>query len=334
MIQYLKARRTGLLVAVIGGGLLPYITCHRCHNSWELYGIVAVFNIGTWLTMWLGMEVLTHYLDSKIAWTTRPLLRLILGLIVTTAYAMLVAICLKYLFEFATGIRMGNFMSVLAYNLGITLVITFFLTSRSFLLNWRQTSIDAERLKKESIAAQYESLKHQVNPHFLFNSFNVLSNLVYDDPDKAVKFIKQLSDVYRYVLDSREKELVSLEEELHFLKSYVFLQQIRFGEEKLKISIDLNGMTTSVAPLALQMLVENAIKHNVVSEDDPLFIRIFHSNDYLVVHNNLQEKIHSEHSSGLGLNNITRRYEFLTERKVLVEKTNDSFTVKLPLIRN
>jgi LytS/YehU family sensor histidine kinase len=304
------------------------------YESPKFYGIVAFFSIVTWLTMWFGMQELTTFLDRKIEWTKNPMSRLIAGLVMTTAFALLVGLCLKYFFELSTGIRMGNVIGVLTYNLTITLVITFFLTSRSFLLNWRQTSIDAERLKKESIAAQYESLKNQVNPHFLFNSFNVLSNLVYEDPDKAVKFIKQLSEVYRYVLDSRTKELVNLEDELHFLRSYVFLQEIRFGE-KLKISIELDETKTQVAPLALQMLVENAIKHNIVSEEDPLSIRIFRERECIVVHNNLQKKTgQSEPSPGLGLHNIIRRYEFLTDQKVLVEKTAESFTVKHPLIPN
>lgn len=214
----------------------------------------------------------------------------------------------------------------------IALFITFFFTSRSFLLNWRQSEIDAERLKKESISAQYESLKNQVNPHFLFNSFNVLSHLVYDDQDKAVKFIKQLSQVYRYVLDTREKELVSLDDELSFLDSYVFLQQIRF-ERKLDIQITLSGVVSFVAPLALQMLIENAIKHNVVSADDPLHIRIYSEEGFICVENNLQKKrSSSEPSAGVGLENICKRYEFLTERKAVITKTEGLFIVKLPMI--
>jgi LytS/YehU family sensor histidine kinase len=282
--------------------------------------------------MWLGIQAISCWLDETIAWTKSPVIRMIAGLILTATYSILMVLLLKWIFESLTGIYMGNTQGVLYSSLIITLLITFFMTSRSFLLNWRQTSIDAERLKKESIAAQYESLKTQVNPHFLFNSFNVLSNLVYENPAKAVKFIKQLSDVYRYVLDSRSKELVDIKDELYFLKSYVFLQQMRFGD-KLRIDVQLDDVQSQVAPLALQMLFENAIKHNIVSQDDPLTVRAFRDGNFIVVENNLQVKaVVSEESSGLGLENITKRYEFLSPRNVEILNDGHHFKVKLPII--
>ena len=196
----------------------------------------------------------------------------------------------------------------------------------------RQSAINAERLEKESVKAQYESLKNQVNPHFLFNSLNALTNLVYEDPDKAAKFIKQLSEVYRYVLDSRSKELVSITEELQFLQSYIFLQQIRFGD-KLKMVIDLPNPTGEVAPLALQLLIENAIKHNIIATDQPLTIQVYHQDGYFVVENDLQRKtVLSEDSSGLGLDNITKRYNFLSSVKVKIEESSSKFKVSIPVI--
>jgi LytS/YehU family sensor histidine kinase len=175
-------------------------------------------------------------------------------------------------------------------------------------------------------------LKNQVNPHFLFNSFNALSNLVYEDPDKAVKFIKQLSEVYRYVLDTRDREVVSLEEELRFLQSYIYLQKIRFAE-KLTIDIQLENVNSQIAPLALQILVENAIKHNIVSEDDPLQVKIYPDNGFIAVENNLQKKsMGVEPSAGVGLENICRRYEFLSDKKVEILEDTDRFLVKLPIL--
>jgi LytS/YehU family sensor histidine kinase len=215
----------------------------------------------------------------------------------------------------------------------ITIIISLFLHGRAFLMNWRKTSVDAERLQKENIMAKYESLKNQVNPHFLFNSLNALSNLVYEDQDKAVKFIKQLSEVYRYVLDTREKEVVPLEEEIRFLRAYLFLQQIRFGN-KLVVEIDIkNDGEIRIAPLALQMLLENAIKHNVVSEDDPLNIRVYTNNHYIIVENNIQKKaMLGEPSLGVGLENIRKRYEFLSTVRVEVNEDQSRFQVKLPVL--
>jgi LytS/YehU family sensor histidine kinase len=206
-----------------------------------------------------------------------------------------------------------------------------FMTGRTFLLSWRESAVEAERLKKENMEAQYNSLRSQVNPHFLFNSLNALTNLVYQDQDKAVKFIKQLSTVYRYVLNTRDKELVPLTEELEFLHSYLFLQQIRFGE-KLKLQVELNG-EGFVAPLVLQMLVENAIKHNIIADEQPLTIRVYRENSLIVVENNLQKKsIPSEESIGAGLENIKRRYEFLSSVPVKVEAEGALFKVSVPVI--
>jgi LytS/YehU family sensor histidine kinase len=182
------------------------------------------------------------------------------------------------------------------------------------------------------VQAQYSSLRNQVNPHFLFNSLNALTHLVNQNPDQAVKFIKQLSEVYRYVLETRDQELVSLSEEIQFLTSYMYLQQIRFGE-KLQLIMELGEQQGRVAPLALQMLMENAIKHNIVSEEHPLRIRVYRQEDYLVVENNRQQKkTLAEESSGVGLENIRKRYEFLSALPMKVEEQPDSFKVFIPMI--
>lgn len=331
---YLNEKKKVFIYSLVGGGLLPFFTCTRCNHSLQLYVSVAGFTVAVWIAMWLGVEAISHWLDGKFKWTNAAGKRTVVGIIATMVYTATVVFVLKLIFESVSGVYMGNVQGVIYSALTITLLITFFMTSRAFLMKWRQTSIDAERLQKESIAAQYESLKTQVNPHFLFNSFNVLATLVYEDQDKAVKFIKQLSDVYRYVLDSRTKELVNLRDELHFLKSYVFLQQMRFGD-KLKIGLELDNVDSQVAPLALQMLFENAIKHNIVSQEDPLTVRAYCDGNFIVVENNLQVKaVVSEESSGLGLENIARRYEFISPEKVQILKSETQFIVKLPIIQS
>ena len=166
----------------------------------------------------------------------------------------------------------------------------------------------------------------------MFNSLNALSSLVYKDQDQAVKFIKQLSEVYRYVLDTRDRELVSDEEEIKFLESYTFLQKIRFGDN-LNIDVKLEDPRTSFPPLVLQMLIENAIKHNEISTDHPLTINIFNEDGYTVVQNNLRKKrIMKEDSPGIGLANISSRYEFLSEKKVEIEELDGKFIVRLPVL--
>jgi LytS/YehU family sensor histidine kinase len=203
--------------------------------------------------------------------------------------------------------------------------------SRGFLLSLRSSELTSERLQKESMKAQFDSLKSQVNPHFLFNSLNALTNLIYENQDKAVRFVKQLSEVYRYVLDTQGREIVPLSDEVKFLKSYIFLQQIRFGD-KLKMEIDLDSVNAQIAPLVLQMLMENAIKHNVISMDEPLTIRIYSVGNQIIIENNIQKKdVLPEESKGIGLANIKKRYSFLTDRPVEIIQSN-SFVVKLPFL--
>jgi Putative regulator of cell autolysis len=280
----------------------------------------------------MGNSELNEYLSQKISWIKTPVKRFVAGVVATVAFTVISVFIILKVWEFVWNLKISDYNEVIVSSLVITFFISLFFHGRAFLIQWKQSAVEAERYQKESITATYENLKNQVNPHFLFNSLNALTNLVYEDQDKAAKFIKQLSDVYRYVLDSRDKELVSLEDELAFLRSYVYLQEIRFGSN-LQVSIHDIRDHGKVAPLALQLLVENAIKHNIVSKEQPLKISIHLDQNYLVVENNLQRKMTmGESSPGMGLDNIRNRYKFLTDRLVQVEALADRFVVKVPII--
>ncbi|MBU0487470.1 MAG: histidine kinase [Bacteroidetes bacterium] len=189
-------------------------------------------------------------------------------------------------------------------------------------------------IRIENIKAQFEMLKTQVNPHFLFNSLNVLSSLIHTNADAASQFIRDLSRVYRYVLDVKEMESQELSAEIEFLQSYIHLLEKRF-DQNLTVEIDIptEKARHRIVPMALQMLIENAIKHNVASRSKPLHISINTENEgYITVTNNLQPRDDSTESTGTGLANISGRYDYLTTRKVLLEKSNDTFSVKLPLL--
>lgn len=197
----------------------------------------------------------------------------------------------------------------------------------------KKTQLEAEQLKKISIEAQFEALRNQINPHFLFNCFNALSTLVYKDAETSAKFIDQLSTVYRYLLYNQEKKIVSLKEELEFIDSYLYLLEIRFGENiSIKKKINYDDEKFYVAPAVLQMLIENAIKHNIVSRKKPLEISLSVANNFIIVSNTLQPKEVKEESTHLGLKNIQSRYEFLSDRKVEIENTESRFIVKIPLL--
>jgi two-component system LytT family sensor kinase len=188
-------------------------------------------------------------------------------------------------------------------------------------------------LERRNVESQLESLRNQVNPHFLFNSLNTLVYLIPEEPEKAVRFVQQLSKVYRYVLESREARIIPLQDELDFLHSYIFLLKERFGENLQVRLHDLNSHAGGgIVPLTLQILFENAIKHNVLSIEKPLTIEVFVQKDHLVVRNNLQKKNQVLDSTGVGLENIRARYRMLTNREVDVIVSREYFTVLLPTI--
>lgn len=215
----------------------------------------------------------------------------------------------------------------------ITLLVNSIYTSIEFFNYWRKTLKEKEEFKRTSLSAEFEALKNQVNPHFLFNSLNTLSSLIDENPRQANEFVQKLSSVYRYVLAHRDKETVLLQEEVEFIKSYIFLNKIRFGDN-LTTAIDINEecFALHIPTLTLQMLVENAIKHNVISSQKPLHITIGCKDGYIEVSNNLQPKLMLAESSGIGLNNIIERYKFLTKQEVLITKTETCFVVKVPLL--
>ncbi len=190
-----------------------------------------------------------------------------------------------------------------------------------------------QRLEKEKLASQFETLKNQVNPHFLFNSFNTLANIIDDDKTKAIEYIEKLTDFFRQILVHREKDLIKLEEEIEIINDYVYLQQQRFESAliiKMRISNE-QAQTLLIPPLALQILVENAIKHNSLTSSNPLIIEMFFENNFFIVKNNLQPKLNKEPSTGTGLQNISRRMQMLGLPEIEVEKTETHFTVKFKL---
>jgi len=328
-----KSELVNTLLIFVFGSFTTLIWCGDCwDNIWaERYSML--FSGLMWVFLWQGNGHLSDYITSKFPWLENPGKRFIWGIVGVIIYSP-AAVYLVYLIVLATlGVKVTGIGSIALIAIGITFVISFFLNALNFLRNWKQTALDAERLKKEQMATKYESLKNQVNPHFLFNSLNALTNLVYEDQDRAADFIRQLSKVYRYVLDTRAQELVTLSEELKFVDAYLVLQKARF-DEKLHVNIDISGHEQKMLPpIALQILLENAIKHNVISEEDPLYIDVKIENDHLIISNNLQKKnIPIEESAGMGLPNIISRFEFLTDQKVEVKDGPDQFIVKLPLL--
>jgi hypothetical protein len=215
----------------------------------------------------------------------------------------------------------------------ITFVITLGIHAFYFYKAYQENKLKEQKIIANVASAQFESLKNQIDPHFLFNSLNVLSSLIEENPENAQKFTTSLSKVYRYVLEQKDKELISVAEELQFAKTYMNLLKMRFENS---ITFEIPELAANeeakVVPLSLQLILENCIKHNVVSATKPLHVKISVANNELIITNNLQKKEVLQDRKGVGLQNIVNRYAILTNRKVKIQETTATFSVHLPLL--
>lgn len=222
-----------------------------------------------------------------------------------------------------------------ATNFIAALVVGSVYENAYFFQQWKNTIQLNEALKNQQIRTQFEVLQNQMSPHFLFNSLNTLTTLIAEDGKIAIEFTEKLSEVYRYILQNKEKEVVGLSEELEFARNYIFLLKIRYPENlKTKFEVDEKYLKRSIAPLTIQILLENAIKHNVISKAHPLFIEIsMKGNNAIIVKNNLQKKKTIEKSTKTGLVNIKKRYEYFGQKNIAIETTKEEFSVMIPLLK-
>ncbi|MEZ5196435.1 MAG: histidine kinase [Bacteroidales bacterium] len=327
-----------LLLVILIGDVITFFF----HSSWSSFIQYILWNslyslvIGGFL--WKGNELLGWIIGRKIDKKKYPFKALRWNLIGMFIYSSIAILGVNYvwwvlLFGRQASFLLGQGLLIMIIEFVVTILITSILFSISFFKAWRESAVNEERLKKESMAFQYRALKNQVNPHFLFNSLNTLSSLVYKDQDVAAKFIKQLSEVYRYVLEHEESEVVEVKTEMDFVQKYLYLQQIRLGDH-LKIKIDISDCNDKLLiPASVQMLVENSIKHNIVSKEEPLEISILNNSEYIIVKNNLQKKSSLDDTGGIGLENLKTRYAFLTDEPVVIEESSEYFVVKLPFIQ-
>jgi sensor histidine kinase YesM len=327
----------------IGGGsifVLGLITFNYDANAFQLFKLFIANGLSFFLFSLVNGK-LADVIALHFPWVEHPRRTFIVAIIGTLIATTLVWLLIVYLWIGIMSGKLPSFSywyknlqwSSWIFSFIITVMVSAILHGKNFLTGWKQTILEAEKLKKEQAIAQYETLKTQVNPHFLFNSLNVLTTLVHKDADVAEQFINQLSKVYRYILESRAQEIIGLDEEMRNLEAYVFLMKIRFGGNfNFDNQLTTNANRYKVAPLTLQMLVENALKHNEVSKLHPLSIAVFLDNNFIVVRNNLQLKTNQNDSTGIGLSNIKARYEFLSSQPISVSEEGGFFTVKIPVI--
>ncbi|MEM9673995.1 MAG: histidine kinase [Bacteroidota bacterium] len=288
--------------------------------------------------LWEGNRAIVMYMRRWFPHNEQTAKRFMIQIPITVAFTIVISLLIFYGFG-SVGIVLcesGEQMLSAAANLIPTLFVTSIYEGAYFFEEWKKNFQRSEALAKENIRSQFEALKSQLDPHFLFNSMNTLAALIEPDNTNAQKYLEQLSDVYRYVLLSRQKETVSLEEELEFVQSYIFLNKTRYRDNLIvENDIPEESLSRRVAPLSLQILVENALKHNVISKDKPLTLRIaVDRHGYVVVENNVQKKniLEMEKSTKTGLQNIINRYALLTPSPVEINQSADLFSVRIPLI--
>ncbi len=276
-------------------------------------------------------------LDRHYSWLEVPVRKMLVHVVVEVFLVLLVVVLVKLVFIWVQGQSLQDLFQQLSDGWAWAVSVTVFgMTLRNafvFLRNWQGSVLNEEVLKREKLVAEYEVLKNQVNPHFLFNSLTALTTLVHQDADKAEAFIRRFSAVYRYVLEYREQEIVPLSREIRLIEDMAYLYQYRHGNN-LQIAIRLDaGGDKYILPMVLQLLLENALKHNVVSDEQPLKVCFFEEGEQVVVRNGLQLKEHVPDSTGVGLDNIRLRYTYFSDRKVKVENRGSYFQVKIPILK-
>ena len=289
-----------------------------------------------------GQGIIHDYLSNRWDWIEHTNTRIWVGIITTVLYTVPVVLLIDYVnFILISGNNpdlffTGGYLWQHIFFIILSFGVSAFIHARGFMIEWKN-SVKKESTKQEIVAktetAKFESLKNQLNPHFLFNSLNVLTSLIGENPMQAERFTTKLSKVYRYVLEQRNKDLVPITEELNFAKTYMQLLGMRFEDAvKFNIPDSISNDELKIVPLSLQLLLENAVKHNVVSSSKPLTINIYEEDNYLIIENNVNPKEAMGKSTKVGLQNIADRYGLITDKGVKIENNNKTFKVSLPLL--
>jgi sensor histidine kinase YesM len=324
--------------------LVMGIARYNIIEEWPLYFHILVFFFQFILLsgIWNLIRYINSSLKRRFNYTEKPVQTIFLQvfislLLVSPIFIVSFYFARPYLPSYVSG-QYLTLLYVLAYFVLLLLNFgffahRFFMDLRTSLEEKNHLKLEAEKLAKEKMMMQYHHLKNQVNPHFLFNTLTSLDGLVHSNPDLASEFIKHLSKVYRYVLEHKENEVVRLQTELEFIEHYIQLLKIRYGKA-LEIVVEISEVAREkgIAMVTLQMLIDNAIKHNTVGADQPLYITILDEGDYLIVKNRKQIRKQIELSTKQGLQQLRDLYGYLTSVPVEVIEVNQYFKVKLPLL--
>lgn len=286
--------------------------------------------------LWLGCRIIVIKMAAWLPWTQYPVRHLLSEFVVIILYTLFVSSITWIVVQQSEFFERNEFLfwREFAISAAISLVISFIHEGVFFYHQWKMHLLRSEALEKENISSQYEVLRAQINPHFLFNSLNTLMSLIEEDKEMAIGYLSKMSGFFRQILSVGGDPFVSLRDEIKLINLYYELQQKRYGAGFVLINrVDTLNLESLIPPLTLQMLVENAIKHNVASTRNPLIVKIETTdNQYLIVENNLQERIDQAPGTGTGLKNILKRYTLAGYPDVIINASSTAFTVALPLI--
>jgi two-component system LytT family sensor kinase len=323
-------------ILIVFGSIVAYwVRVVSGQFSRELNFILFWVFLGFIMLLVEGLYWINRTLNRILPFRENIPRRIAVQMISGATYAMMLRFLLYELGEPYLSVKLDSMFLAATwflYGLASIIVNSIFILDY-FIDQWRLSLVKAERLEKEKTQVQFDNLKNQLNPHFLFNALTSLNSLIFENQGLASQFLQHLSKVYRYVLQNKDKNFVTVQTELDFIQNYVFLLRTRF-ETGLTITfdIDVQSKDKAIVPVTLQILIENALKHNVVDKERPLSIWIGTNDDYLVVNNNLQVRKLVETSNKQGLENLKSLYAFLTDKPVQISSGETGFSVGVPLI--
>ncbi|TAJ11816.1 histidine kinase [Marinilabiliaceae bacterium JC017] len=340
-MKKLKKIRPYVVVALFGIGAKEFLFRYSAINTADIAVIDTPVSQLIWalnfILCYRLFLILDRRLEEHIPWFFFPNRRIVLQggvTLVALAGMLYVLLTINKLIvgiEHPFRIKDQGVLPILVIYLFI-LFILLYIVSKNSLNSLQKYYKETEKLKEEKSKAEYKALQDQINPHFLFNSLNVLVSEIEYNPGNAQKFTRKLSDVYRYVLQSRNHELVTIEKELGFTESYIYLHQVRLGENlQYQVDVEAKNREAQIPPLTLQLLCENAIKHNIATSKKPLQINVFTQGAYLCVKNSFQLRLEVA-SLGTGLENLRQRLRLMGAGDLKVEQTEEYFLVRIPMI--
>ncbi len=342
-IMFLQFRYTPYFIIILFSIAVTFVRFYML-PEWGLLIHAGLFILQafTLTLIWHLIKGLNNYLDKRIPFEEGPVMRIALQVAVTLSIFLPIVGTVGYIIKpYAPAFVSKQFIAIAV----MLFVIVIFLFNFAFFAfyffrNWQQSiedkaklQVEAAELQREKFNLQYHQLRNQVNPHYLFNTLTSLDGLIHTNPELASEFVRHMSKVYRYVLQHKENEVVSLDEEIEFIEHYIELLHIRYdGGLNIHYNISENAREKGIVMVTLQMLIDNAVKHNIVQKESPLKIVIWDEEGYLIVYNNKQLRRQIETSNQLGLKQLSQLYSFLTDKAVIADNNDEHFTIKIPLL--